>query len=154
MYRYADLVRVLAYCPSCNSTGNKPEVFLILLVCLLSPDVLNTVREWLTWTNHDFKGFCEGGIALALLHPEGERSSIASPSRNSCRCTGTDRIALPFCRTLPAMPRGRSWWLGTPGSPYYPPRPASGKPGAAIVSQDGGKPTNERKIDDHQSDQQ
>ena len=47
MHGYTDLVRVLAYCPLCNSTDNKPELFLILLVCLMSPDLLHTVREWL-----------------------------------------------------------------------------------------------------------
>ena len=58
-----------------------------------------------------------------------------TPSGNSCSCTNTDCIGSPFCRTLPAMPRGGSWQLGTPGSAYYPPRPAPGEVTPTSLSQ-------------------
>ena len=58
-----------------------------------------------------------------------------TPFGNSCSCADTDCIGLPFRWTMPATPRGGSWRLGTPGSPYHSPRPAAGEVTPASLSQ-------------------
>ena len=73
MHRYADLVRVFAYCPLCNSTGTKPELFLILLACLSSPDFVQH-RERMAWNELTMtlkgvlKGDCSSPTINHLLH--------------------------------------------------------------------------------------
>ncbi|KAK3769278.1 hypothetical protein RRG08_026822 [Elysia crispata] len=56
-----------------------------------------------------------------------DREAQQQHSSNSWSWAGTDRIGLPFRRTLPATPRGGSWYLGTPWTPYQPTRLAPGE---------------------------
>ena len=65
--------------------------------------------------------------ANGLESRKADRGAQQHHSGNSCSCAGTDRIGLPFRRTLLAMPRGGSWYLNRPWSPYHPPRLAPGE---------------------------
>ncbi|KAK3770238.1 hypothetical protein RRG08_016240 [Elysia crispata] len=53
---------------------------------------------------------------------EGDLGTLANLGLPIAAQACTDRIGLPFRRTLPATPRGESWYFGKPWSPYHPPR--------------------------------